>query len=230
MDDQINILHPKVLLYTAGTTGLLLLLLRFYKRYVRRIRTYLDLTPGIIDSNRPLYGRVTRVGDGDNFRFFHTPGGVLLGWGWLRHVPKTTKELKDQTLSVRLCGMDAPERAHFGKPAQPFSEDALIWLRNYLLGRSVVIIPYSVDQYRRVVAKTKVWKWTGRKDVSAEMLRNGLAVVYGGGGAEYGNNERWYRKLEARAKFLNRGLWSLGKKLEKPDEYKRVYYRGEGKN
>lgn len=221
-DEKIGIFHPKVILLSAGATSLLFVLYRLYKRYIQRVATYMDLG---IHLDRRLYGRVTRVGDGDNFRFYHTPGGVLLGWGWLRTIPTTPKELKDQTLLVRLCGMDAPERAHFGKPAQPYSEDALIWLKSYLLHRSVTITPYSVDQYKRVVARAEVWKWTGRKDVSAEMLKNGLAVVYEGGGAEFGNKEQRYRELEAKAKKLHLGLWGLGKKLVTPGEYKRIHFK-----
>lgn len=69
------------------------------------------------------------VGDADNFRLYHTPG-----FGWrlpfkFRSVPTTPKgmlqcgpylrgadyiwtELKDQTLHIRLAGVDAPEAAH----------------------------------------------------------------------------------------------------------------------
>ena len=106
---------------------------------------------------------MTRVGDGDNFRFYHTPGGLLMGWGWLRKIPTTRKELKDETLMIRLCGIDAPEGAHFGKPAQPFADDALNWLRGYVDGKYVTITPYSIDQYKRVVARAQIWKWTGKK-------------------------------------------------------------------
>ncbi|CAG86820.2 DEHA2D04950p [Debaryomyces hansenii CBS767] len=226
--ENISLIHPKVLLLSAGVTTSLFLSYKFYKRYVRRIRNYLDLTPEILDRQTPLYGRVTRVGDGDNFRFYHTPGGILFGWGWLRHVPTKRQELKDETLMVRLCGVDAPERAHWGKPAQPYSEEALAWLKNYIFGRNVVVTPYSIDQYKRLVGRAQVWKWTGKKDISAEMLRNGLGVVYEGKiGAEFGDNESWYRKLEARAKWLRRGLWSLGSSMTTPGEFKKVHYRGD---
>lgn len=67
-----------------------------------------------------------------------------------------------------------------------------------------------------------MWKLTGKKDVSAEMLRNGLGVVYEAKiGAEFGDNEAWYRKLEQQAKRKKRGLWRLGKKLVTPGEFKR---------
>lgn len=221
-EEKVSLLHPKVLLMTAGATASILLSYKFYSRYIRRIRSYLDLSHDILDGQRNLYGKVTRVGDGDNFRFFHTPGGIIAGWGWLRKIPTKPLELKDETLMIRLCGVDAPENAHFGKPAQPYSKEALGWLRGYLLDRYVTITPYSIDQYKRVVARAQVWKWTGRKDVSAEMLRHGLGLVYEGKvGAEFGDNEAWYRKLEAKAKRKKKGLWSLGRKLVTPGEFKR---------
>lgn len=221
-EEKVSLLHPKVLLMTAGATASILLSYKFYTRYIRRIRSYLDLSHDILDGQRTLYGKVTRVGDGDNFRFFHTPGGIIAGWGWLRKIPTKPLELKDETLMIRLCGVDAPENAHFGKPAQPYSKEALQWLRGYLLDRYVTITPYSIDQYKRVVARAQVWKWTGRKDVSAEMLRHGLGLVYEGKiGAEFGDNEAWYRKLEAKAKRKKKGLWSLGRKLVTPGEFKR---------
>ncbi|AOW26979.1 hypothetical protein MG5_01329 [Candida albicans P57072] len=226
--ENISIFHPKVLLLSAGVTTSLFFGYKFYKRYIKRIRTYLDLTPSIIENNTKLYGYVTRVGDGDNFRFYHTPGGWFFGWGWLRKIPTTRKDLKDETLMIRLCGVDAPEGAHFGKPAQPYSKEALYWLREYVDGKYVTITPYSIDQYKRVVARAQIWKWTGRKDVSAEMLKVGYAIVYEGKAeAEFGDNEDWYRKLESRAKLLRKGVWSLGKNLTTPGEFKRIHYRGE---
>lgn len=221
-EENVSLLHPKVLLMSAGATASIIFSFKLYSRFFRRIRTYLDLNHDILDGQRTLYGKVTRVGDGDNFRFFHTPGGVFAGWGWLRKVPTKPLELKDETLMIRLCGVDAPENAHFGKPAQPYSKEALLWLKNYLINRYVTITPYSIDQYKRVVARAQVWKWTGKKDVSAEMLRHGLGLVYEGKyGAEFGDNEAWYRKLEAKAKKKKKGLWSLGRKLVTPGEYKR---------
>ncbi|KAG7194847.1 putative endonuclease lcl3 [Scheffersomyces spartinae] len=222
MDDSIGLLHPQVLLLSGGLVSCVLLGLRVYHRYIKRVSTYLELTPRMLQNGHKMYGRVTRVGDGDNFRFFHTPGGIKGGWGWLRKVPALPKELKDQTLLIRLCGIDAPERAHFGNKAQPYSEEALNWLKNYILQRNVRITPYSIDQYKRVVARCQVWTWTGLRDVSAEMVRNGMAVVYESKAtAEFGDSELKYRTLEAKAKRQGKGLWSLGNKLVTPGEYKR---------
>ena len=53
---------------------------------------------------RSLYGKVTSVGDADNFRLYHTPGGILLGWGWFpgRKVPTDPRELRQRTVGA--CG------------------------------------------------------------------------------------------------------------------------------
>lgn len=51
---------------------------------------------------------MTRVGDADNFHLFHTPGGRLWGWGWFRNVPEKKPELKNNTIHIRIAGIDAP--------------------------------------------------------------------------------------------------------------------------
>ena len=70
----------------------------FYQSYLRRFPK-----TGHIDERffrrRNLLGKVTSVGDGDVFRLFHTPGGRLAGWGWLRKVPTGKMELRGRTVS-----------------------------------------------------------------------------------------------------------------------------------
>ena len=214
-----------------------------------------------------LYGKVTSVGDGDNFLFFHTPGGVLGGWHWLRKVPtlqrkgilprraqkatgnalSTLSPLnlfrglvglrsegggRDQfalyrgrrklpTLSIRLCGVDAPERAHFGNSSQPLSEEAYKWLNKTLLGRFVWVKPLSTDQYGRCVAKVEYWSWFRWKNVSIELLKQGLGVVYESkSGAEFDGQDTLYRYHESKAKKSKRGVWGL-RHFETPGAYKK---------
>lgn len=85
---------------TAILTGTCLAFYAFYRSYLRRIPAAGNISPGFF-RKRSLIGRVTSVGDGDNFRIFHTPGGRLAGWGWLpwRRVPNERKELKDKTVN-----------------------------------------------------------------------------------------------------------------------------------
>jgi hypothetical protein len=72
--------------------------LQLYANYLRRIPGASHVRPSFFRS-RSLFGRVTSVGDGDNFHLFHTPGGKAAGWGWLRKVPESRKELKSRTVS-----------------------------------------------------------------------------------------------------------------------------------
>lgn len=44
------------------------------------------------------------------------------------------------------------QAAHFGKPAQPFAEDALAWLKGKVEGKTVYCQLISRDQYSRVVS------------------------------------------------------------------------------
>jgi endonuclease YncB( thermonuclease family) len=60
-------------------------------------------------------------------------------------------ELKDETLHIRIAGVDAPEAAHFGNPAQPHSQESLDWLRQTILGKSMRCQLLRKDQYNRIV-------------------------------------------------------------------------------
>jgi len=197
---------------------------KFYAKFLRPIQKVTDI-PVEHFSKKTLKGRVTSVGDGDNFHFYHTPGGIFGGWNWLRFPPKTNQRgIRSKTLHVRLCGVDAPERSHFGKPAQPYSDEALYWLRDFILGRKISVKPLAVDQYGRVVGKATIWTLFGRKNVSLEMIKNGIGVVYEGkSSAEFDGDEMIFREHERRAKRAKKGLWAAGKKLQTPGEFKKLH-------
>lgn len=89
-----------IVLYTLPTIGAFALF-GIWRSFLRRFRGTAYISPGFF-RRRTLLGKVTSVGDGDNFHFFHTPGGRLAGWGWLRRVPMVRKELKDRTVSLPL--------------------------------------------------------------------------------------------------------------------------------
>ena len=142
------------------------------------------------------------------------------------------KELKDRTIHVRIAGVDAPELAHFGRPAQPYGQEAIDWLRSYVLHKYVRVYPFRQDQYGRVVCAVYKRRWLlFRSDVGQQMLKHGLATVYEAKfGSEFGNKEDDYRKVEAAAKGRKVGMWAepglvgrmLGreKSFESPREYK----------
>jgi hypothetical protein len=79
---------------------------RLYKTYLRRIPSVNHIKPNYF-RRKGVFGQVTSVGDADNFRLYHTPGGRIAGWGWLpwKRVPKKRDGLTNQTvgLSLRLA-------------------------------------------------------------------------------------------------------------------------------
>ena len=76
-----------------------------HKTLIRRIKNADMITPAMIDKQATLRGVVTRVGDADNFRMYHTPLLSLM-----RRSAILDKKLTAQdTIHVRLAGVDAPE-------------------------------------------------------------------------------------------------------------------------
>ncbi|KAJ5893302.1 endonuclease lcl3 [Penicillium taxi] len=225
--------ETRTLVSTVILTSGILFAIRFHRQYLRRVKDAPSISASWL-RRRSIFGQVTSVGDGDNFRIYHTPGGRLAGWGWLpwKKVPTNKKDLKDKTIHIRLAGVDAPEMAHFGRPEQPFAREAHIWLTSYLMNRRVRASVYRQDQYNRVVASVSVrraWDFPPfrRRDVSFEMLRLGMATVYEAKfGSEFGGEkmEKKYRLAESRAKRWSKGLWKdcrrVGSDWETPREYK----------
>jgi endonuclease YncB( thermonuclease family) len=60
-------------------------------------------------------------------------------------------ELKDETIHIRIAGVDAPENAHFGNPSQPHAKESLEWLRRTLIGKKMSCQLLRKDQYNRIV-------------------------------------------------------------------------------
>ncbi|KAH7912076.1 SNase-domain-containing protein [Hygrophoropsis aurantiaca] len=201
-----------------------------YRRYLCRLRTSEWITPDILKRRRWIKGVVTSVGDADNFRLYHTPG---IGWRWplkVRRIPPVGRELKDQTIHIRIAGVDAPEAAHFGRPAQPYAAESLSWLKDQIEGKTVYCQLLRRDQYSRIVAlvtrrpRLLPGFLVPGKILSLEMLRAGWATTYEQAGAEYGPvGKDEFLKVEATAKAARRGMWTSGTSAETPAEYKRRY-------
>ena len=91
--------EPQTILAAVVLTTAVLGLRRVYKNYFKRVPEANKIKEAWL-GKRSIFGRVTSVGDGDNFRLYHTPGGRLGGWGWLpgRRVPKDKSELRHNTV------------------------------------------------------------------------------------------------------------------------------------
>lgn len=93
--------EPSTLIPSLVFTITTISALRIYKSYLRRIPSVNHIKPGYF-RRKSLFGRVTSVGDADNFRIYHTPGGRLAGWGWWpwKRVPTTRDGLLRNTVCV----------------------------------------------------------------------------------------------------------------------------------
>jgi endonuclease YncB( thermonuclease family) len=164
---------------------------------------------------------VVKIVDGDTFRLRHTTfwhkNSIFDG------------SIAQHTLNVRIAAVDAPETSKSGpNNGQKFSEEAKIFATKHLLGKSVKLKLLSIDQYGRIIGlifykKDGLHVFTSsERNMSEELLRKGLAVVYRQGGAQYdGGIERW-NLLEAEAIRKKVGMWVNGsEKVELPSEFKK---------
>ncbi|GAB0495456.1 hypothetical protein MMPV_006758 [Pyropia vietnamensis] len=135
-----------------------------------------------------LRGVIVKVTDGDGLRLYHQP---LLRR--LIPLPRDASSSK-KSISIRLAGVDAPECAHWGKPAQPGGLAARRWLTARASGVRAAVTAHGLDQYGRLVATVRVpRRWAGGRlpgigweNLSVALAEAGHAQVYYGGGAVYG--------------------------------------------
>ena len=145
---------------------------------------------------------IVKVADGDTMRGRHVPALDFARGRWRSKSRAEGGKLKlsEETLQIRLYAVDAPETAKFGNEGMPLGDEATAFARERLDGKRVRITLQSKDQYGRAVAKLSYGLF--RKDLSGELLANGLATVYCSGGAEYGPGkiEADWNAIEDRAR------------------------------
>ena len=108
------------------------------------------IIPPILKRRPSFRGYVTSVGDSDNLRIYHLPlCHRLLHSLNLYSIPKSPSS--EHTIHIRLSGIDAPEAAHFGNPAQPFSKEAKEFLTSATLHSFVSCKLLKRDHYGRMV-------------------------------------------------------------------------------
>ena len=122
----------------------------------------------------------------------------------------------EQGLHVRYAGIDAPEIFDFRKDPEPFAEKATEANCNLVEGREVVLRlgARKIDPHGRLCARVCLpGEEPGEPlDVSAEIVRQGLAYVrYGGDGATAA-----LRAAEDEAHAAARGLWAPGSPANPP--------------
>jgi micrococcal nuclease len=155
-------------------------------------------------------GRCVQVSDGDTFRFLHIPS-LLLNKS---HIQQSDGKISDITLPVRVCTIDTPETAKFGKPGQPYGIEAKALLSNSIENKIVYCRFLHKDQYSRLVAEVRYYPYWPflpwyYQSVDEIMLKMGMAEVYLGSGAVYGyRGKAYYVQLQKVAQDKLMGLWS----------------------
>lgn len=162
--------------------------------------------------NVVLLGEATKIIDGDTIKFYHK-------LDCHEQTPRSIHVLKEETLTVRLAGIDCPETQKPGKEGQPFGDEALDFLQGLIGKKSISIQLLDRDQYGRIVAR--VMNADGA-DCSLILLQKGLAYMYTGKGAVYGGQESLYKSAMEAAKSKRIGVWSLSNP-QSPADYKRAY-------
>jgi endonuclease YncB( thermonuclease family) len=139
-----------------------------------------------------------------------------------------SRRIWDTTLSIRIYGVDCPElqKRSSDVPSQPYAQEAKDYTSHLILGKCAKVTLLRKDQYGRAVGKVETPQpripiLFRRKDVSIELVRNGLATIYTGGGAVYDGNKDILHQLEKEAKNKKRGLWSQGDDMVSPSTFKR---------
>jgi endonuclease YncB( thermonuclease family) len=100
----------------------------------------------------------------------------------------------DETIKIRLDGIDAPELK------QPFGQASKQAMSGLVFGQTVTIKPGKKDRYGRLLARVEI----GGKDVSLTMVETGMAHWY----EQYAKNDTELQTAQAQAKTARRGLWS----------------------
>ena len=90
----------------------------------------------------------------------------------------TTTVVSDgQKLTIRLAGIDAPEKSRGKhKQGQPFSQKSTKHLAGLILNKHVDIVSYGTDRYGRILGVV----YADGQNVNLEMVKAGLAEVYRG--------------------------------------------------
>ena len=160
--------------------------------------------------------------DGDTIRAVHCPTRFSCP-----ELDKTSRSVARQTMSIRIYAVDCPEiqKRQSDPPSQPYGDEAKEFTSSRLLGDKVKIKLLRKDQYGRAIAKVEYGRQMlppfAKRDLSMELLNEGLASIYTGGGAEYDGKKDEFERVQQRAKARHRGIWSLGDDMVSPAEFKR---------
>jgi len=100
----------------------------------------------------------------------------------------------DETIKIRINGIDAPELK------QPFGQASKQAMSGLVFGQTVTVKPDKKDRYGRLLARVEI----GGKDTSLTMVELGMAHWY----EAYAKHDTQLQSAQTQAKTARRGLWS----------------------
>jgi endonuclease YncB( thermonuclease family) len=121
----------------------------------------------------------------------------------------------DETIKIRLDGIDAPELK------QPFGQASKQALSGLVFGQTVTIKPGKKDRYGRLLARVEI----AGKDASLTMVETGMAHWY----EQYAKRDKELQSAQTQAKTARRGLWSDPNVIAPWEFRKRPQTKGEKK-
>lgn len=218
-----------IVLGNAASTAVLMVSAIFFAP--QQFDTVADIPNHYFQEHKTIFGRVERVIDGDTVRLRHCKYSRYFCENRLGVNGSPPRKIYDSTLSLRLYGIDCPElqKGQQQQQSQPFAEEAKQVTSDLVLGKTVQVTLLKKDQYGRALAMIQTprnrivpFLPLGRKDLSEELVRRGLATIYTGGGAEYNGKRDVLEQKLKQAQRRRLGIWSL-KEQERvsPAEFKR---------
>jgi endonuclease YncB( thermonuclease family) len=138
-------------------------------------------------------------------------------WGTVESVSDgdTLKVMLDgKEIKVRLCGVDAPEKA------QPSGEEAKAFLEKLVqnAGGRVGLVETDTDRYGRMVAEVFFVLGETEQSAQEELLKAGMVYVYPQYVGSCPNGEV-FKRVEAIAQRSKAGVWARNN--ERPWDYRR---------
>ena len=112
----------------------------------------------------------------------------------------------DETIKIRLHGIDAPELK------QPFGQASKQALSGLVFGKKLTVKPDKKDRYGRTIARVEA---DGR-DVSVQVVETGMAHWY----EQYAKRDTEMQSAQTKAKSAKLGIWSVPDAIA-PWEYRK---------
>ena len=148
---------------------------------------------------------------------------------WVYDGDTVKAETADRSFRIRLVGIDTPETSKGNNaPGQPYSRKSKKRLMQLVLKKTVTLKQYGLDDYDRVLAEIFVTPPPGmsgvadtghRLNVNLQLVREGLAEVYGGR-TPIDFHAAPYKEAQAQARQSGRGMWRQGDQYISPRVWK----------